>query len=153
MSNKPPLLLQQLLDQRLLNRSFAPFSTFLHRHRHHHHHFSVAPTPSATNSSLPFSVSSRRNAVSGPSADEDVKTVGRSRISADDSLKTSSKVLTYEMEATGSCEGLRWALAGKGVLVKENVFRNLKPFELKQKGATIAGSNFSFLSMQFSDTI
>ncbi|KAK2999960.1 hypothetical protein RJ639_024085 [Escallonia herrerae] len=142
MSNKPPPPPPlHLVNQRLLNRSFAPSSTFLHRHRHHHYHFSVAPTPSATDSSLPFSLSSRCNAVSGPSADEDAKTVGRSRISADDSLKTSSKVLTSEMEAPGSCEGLRWALAGKGVLVKENVFRNLKPFELKQRGATIAECN------------
>lgn len=46
-------------------------------------------------------------------------------------------------EGPGFSYGLNWALAGKGVIVNDKAFRNLKSSELQQKGATITGSMFS----------
>lgn len=42
-------------------------------------------------------------------------------------------------EGPGFSYGLNWALAGKGVIVKDKAFRNLESSELQQRGATIAG--------------
>ncbi|KAL5568276.1 hypothetical protein UlMin_024851 [Ulmus minor] len=39
---------------------------------------------------------------------------------------------------SGSPSGLNCALAGKGVIVSDKVFKNLKSFELEQQGATVA---------------
>ncbi|XVF30524.1 hypothetical protein REPUB_Repub16aG0065400 [Reevesia pubescens] len=43
-------------------------------------------------------------------------------------------------ESPGFSYGLNWGLAGKGVIVQDKAFQNLKPSELQQKGATIAES-------------
>ncbi|XP_057970052.1 uncharacterized protein LOC131159301 isoform X2 [Malania oleifera] len=80
---------------------------------------STSPIP-ALASSLPFSLSSRRNAVSAPMVEEEAETV------------------LFPREGPGVSYGLNWALAGKGVIVKDKAFRNLKSSELQQKGATIA---------------
>ena len=40
---------------------------------------------------------------------------------------------------SGFSDGLNWALARKGVVVKDKAFQNLTSSELQQKGATIAG--------------
>ncbi|XWS42859.1 hypothetical protein CRYUN_Cryun16bG0050700 [Craigia yunnanensis] len=64
---------------------------------------------------LPFLLSFRRNAVSAPLVEEE------------------GKALDFSY-------GLNWGLAGKGVIVKDKAFQNLKSSELQQKGATIAES-------------
>ncbi|KAB1205316.1 Actin-related protein 8 [Morella rubra] len=43
-------------------------------------------------------------------------------------------------EGPGFSYGLNWALAAKGVLVKDKAFRNLESSELQQRGATVAES-------------
>jgi hypothetical protein len=50
-----------------------------------------------------------------------------------------SSLLKCREGGPGFSYGLNWALAGKGVIVKDKAFQNLEPSELKQKGATIAG--------------
>lgn len=77
-------------------------------------------TASAANSFFPYSTPSRRNMVSSPFVEDASKTVAPPR---------EGPALSY---------GLNWALAGKGIIVNEKVFRNLKVLELQQKGATIA---------------
>ncbi|XP_058000309.1 uncharacterized protein LOC131178733 isoform X1 [Hevea brasiliensis] len=74
--------------------------------------------------SLTFLLYPRRNVVSVPSVEEDGETVNFPR----------------DREDTGFSCGLNWALAGKGVIVKDKAFRNLKTSELRQKGATVAES-------------
>ncbi|XP_010243169.1 PREDICTED: uncharacterized protein LOC104587315 [Nelumbo nucifera] len=76
----------------------------------------------ATNSSLPFSLFSRRHAVSASLADEEGETV------------------VFPREGPGASYGLNWALAGRGVIVKDKAFYNLKSSELQQKGAASAES-------------
>lgn len=51
--------------------------------------------------------------------------------------------------------GLNCALAGKGVLVQDEAFLNLKPSELFMKGATVAGRfiNVHFLMLHFIATL
>ncbi|KAK0591476.1 hypothetical protein LWI29_002628 [Acer saccharum] len=48
--------------------------------------------------------------------------------------------LSSRRGGSGFSDGLNWALARKGVVVKDNAFQNLTSSELQQKGATIAGS-------------
>lgn len=69
-----------------------------------------------------FSLSSRRYAVSAPVVEEEAETV------------------VFPREGPGFSYGLNWALAGKGVIVNDKAFRNLKSSELQQKGATVAES-------------
>ncbi|CAL5323531.1 unnamed protein product [Camellia sinensis] len=71
---------------------------------------------SATNSSRP------RNLASAPFVGDEAEAVASPR------------------EAPGISIGLNWALAGRGVIVKDKAFLNLKPSELQQKGATGAES-------------
>ncbi|TYI71066.1 hypothetical protein E1A91_D08G267900v1 [Gossypium mustelinum] len=72
-------------------------------------------------SSSRFLNSSRRNKVSAPFIDKEGETA--------ESLR----------ENPGFSYGLNWGLAGKGVIVKDKAFQNLKSSELLAKGATIAG--------------
>ncbi|KAA8533458.1 hypothetical protein F0562_031108 [Nyssa sinensis] len=102
-----------LLLKRFINGSIARSSTSNH---------AIAAAASATNSSFPFSFSSRRYAVSANFVEEEAETV------------------VFPREAPGISYGLNWALAGKGVIVNDKAFRNLKPSELQQKGANIAES-------------
>lgn len=74
--------------------------------------------------SLPFLLYPRRNIVSVSSVEEEDQTANSSR----------------DREDTGFSSGLNWALAGKGVIVKDKSFRNLNTSELQQKGATVAES-------------
>ncbi|GFZ15955.1 hypothetical protein Acr_25g0003640 [Actinidia rufa] len=74
-----------------------------------------AGSSSATNSSLPFSFSSTRNAVSAPIGEDE-----------------------FPREGPGVSYGLNWALAGRGVIVTDKAFQNLMPSDLQQKGATVA---------------
>ncbi|PSS04568.1 Phosphoenolpyruvate carboxykinase [Actinidia chinensis var. chinensis] len=74
-----------------------------------------AGSSSATNSSLPFSFSSTRNAVSAPIGEDE-----------------------FPRESPGVSYGLNWALAGRGVIVTDKAFQNLMPSDLQQKGATVA---------------
>ncbi|XP_057464197.1 uncharacterized protein LOC130753977 isoform X2 [Actinidia eriantha] len=74
-----------------------------------------AGSSSATNSSLPFSFSSTRNAVSAPFGEDE-----------------------FPREGPGVSYGLNWALAGRGVIVMDKAFQNLMPSDLQQKGATVA---------------
>ncbi|KAE8077501.1 hypothetical protein FH972_016060 [Carpinus fangiana] len=55
-------------------------------------------------------------------------------------VEAKSKAVVFPREGPGFSYGLNWALAGKGVIVKDKAFQNLEPSELKQKGATIAES-------------
>ncbi|KAL7003823.1 hypothetical protein U1Q18_004967 [Sarracenia purpurea var. burkii] len=88
-----------------------------------HRSYPISPdAASATNSSLPFALSSRRNEVSAPLFEDDAEKAAFSR------------------GGTGISYGLNWALAGKGVIVKDKAFQNLKPYELQQNGATVAES-------------
>ncbi|KAK9144300.1 hypothetical protein Sjap_004203 [Stephania japonica] len=50
-------------------------------------------------------------------------------------LKRKLKPLYFQ----GISYGLHWALAGRGIIVKDKAFYNLKPSELQQKGATSSG--------------
>ncbi|KAF5450647.1 hypothetical protein F2P56_030979 [Juglans regia] len=77
--------------------------------------------PSSSRSS-PFLLSSRWYSVSAPRANEEAETV------------------VFPREGPGFSHGLQWALAAKGILVKENAFRNLESSELQQKGANIVDS-------------
>ncbi|KAK9271497.1 hypothetical protein L1049_001856 [Liquidambar formosana] len=83
---------------------------------------SCSRSTSAPASSLPFLLSSRRNAVSAPLVEDEAETV------------------VFPREGPGISYGLNWALAARGVIVKDKAFRNLKTSELQQKGATIAES-------------
>ncbi|KAG9454506.1 hypothetical protein H6P81_007410 [Aristolochia fimbriata] len=65
-------------------------------------------------------IQSRRYAVSQPIVEEQAETV------------------VFPREGLGISYGLNWALAGRGVIVKEKAFHNLKTSELHQKGATTA---------------
>uniref|UniRef100_A0A5B7BMC6 phosphoenolpyruvate carboxykinase (ATP) n=1 Tax=Davidia involucrata TaxID=16924 RepID=A0A5B7BMC6_DAVIN len=103
-----------LLLKRFINASIARSSTS--------NHSIAAAAASATNSSPPFSLSSRRYAVSATLVEEEAETV------------------VFPREAPGISYGLNWALAWKGVIVKDKAFRNLKPSELQQKGANFAES-------------
>ncbi|KAL7192165.1 hypothetical protein ACSBR2_024084 [Camellia fascicularis] len=51
-----------------------------------------------------------------------------------------SSYLSFCKEGPGISIGLNWALAGRGVIVNDKAFQNLKPSELQQKGATGAES-------------
>ena len=42
-------------------------------------------------------------------------------------------------EGPGVSHGVNWALAAKGVIIKDKAFTNLKPSELKQRGAVVVG--------------
>ncbi|KAK6289311.1 hypothetical protein POUND7_000852 [Theobroma cacao] len=77
---------------------------------------------STSRSTLPFLLSSRRNAVSSPLVEEEGEKV------------------VFPRESPGFSYGLNWALAGKGVIVKDKAFQNLKSSELQQKGATVSES-------------
>lgn len=44
----------------------------------------------------------------------------------------------------GFSYGLNWALARKGVIVKDKAFQNLNYSELQKRGATIAGYIFTY---------
>ncbi|XVF56539.1 hypothetical protein PTKIN_Ptkin06aG0129200 [Pterospermum kingtungense] len=59
-------------------------------------------------------------------------------------IKTSATslpfLLSFSRESPGFSYGLNWGLAGKGVIVTDKAFYNLKPSELRQKGATFAES-------------
>ncbi|GKV08889.1 hypothetical protein SLEP1_g20461 [Rubroshorea leprosula] len=76
----------------------------------------------SSRSALPFLLSSRRNAVSVPLVEEEAETV------------------VFPRESPGFSYGLNWALAGKGVIVKDKAFQNLKSSELQQRGASLAES-------------
>ncbi|XP_031272221.1 uncharacterized protein LOC116130627 isoform X1 [Pistacia vera] len=49
-------------------------------------------------------------------------------------------LLSSQRGNLGFSYGLNWALAGKGVIVKDKAFQNLTSSELQQKGATIVAS-------------
>ncbi|KAJ4950365.1 hypothetical protein NE237_027197 [Protea cynaroides] len=72
----------------------------------------------ATNSPIVFS--SRNYAASASLAEEEAQTV------------------VFPREGAGVSYGLNWALAGRGVIVKDKAFHNLKSSELLQKGSTTA---------------
>ncbi|GMI88758.1 hypothetical protein HRI_002545100 [Hibiscus trionum] len=76
----------------------------------------------SSSSSCRFLHSSRRNKVSACVIEEEGETVASLR------------------ENPGFSYGLNWGLAGKGVIVKDKAFQNLKSSDLLQKGATIAES-------------
>lgn len=52
-------------------------------------------------------------------------------------------------EGPGISYGLYGALAGKGVILKDKVFRNLKASELQKKGASITGTKFPMSLPEF----
>ncbi|XP_048326560.2 uncharacterized protein LOC107414837 isoform X2 [Ziziphus jujuba] len=83
------------------------------------------PTSLSSSSIYPISISyiSARNSASASLA-EDEATV----------------VCPIPRESPGFSDGLHWALAGKGVIVKDKVFRNLHSSELQQHGAIISES-------------
>ncbi|KAM7463551.1 hypothetical protein LguiA_031672 [Lonicera macranthoides] len=104
---------------RFLNKPFllAPSSSTSH------HLLEASPaSTSSPNSFLPFSPSFARNVASTPFVEDKAETGA------------------FPREGPGTSYGLNWALAGKGVIVKDKAFRNLKPYELEQKGATVAES-------------
>lgn len=70
----------------------------------------------------PTSYFSRRYAVSASVAQEDAETI------------------VFPREGPGVSYGLNWALAGRGVIVKDKAFYNLKSPELQQKGGSSAES-------------
>ncbi|CAK9166021.1 unnamed protein product [Ilex paraguariensis] len=84
-----------------------------------------ATAVSVSNSSVPFPLSSRRHAVYAPLIEEEAESV------------------VFPREGPGISHGLNWSLAGKGVIVKDKAFQNLKRSELHQKGATVAEGMFS----------
>lgn len=56
--------------------------------------------------------------------------------------KISAKFLIYPLlhrEDQEVSYGLKWAIAGKGVIVKDKVFHNLETSELQKGGATYPG--------------
>ncbi|KAK4572215.1 hypothetical protein RGQ29_030589 [Quercus rubra] len=77
---------------------------------------------SSSSTSNPFLPSSRCNAVSAPLAEEKAETVVFPRV------------------GPGFSHGLNWALARKGIIVKDKAFQNLNYSELQKRGATIAES-------------
>ncbi|KAJ4957428.1 hypothetical protein NE237_024539 [Protea cynaroides] len=72
----------------------------------------------ATATTAPISLSSRHYAASASLAEEDAGTV------------------VFPREGPGVSYGLNWALAGRGVIVGDKAFHNLKSSELLQQGAT-----------------
>ncbi|KAJ0013308.1 hypothetical protein Pint_20993 [Pistacia integerrima] len=82
--------------------------------------------------------------------EEEVETVMFSRDDCMDLLRFALnriKTLSFRNNTTnlekgnlGFSYGLNWALAGKGVIVKDKAFQNLTSSELQQKGATIVAS-------------
>ncbi|RVW79993.1 hypothetical protein CK203_047459 [Vitis vinifera] len=85
-------------------------------------------------------------AVSAPVVEEEAETVvfPRGALAIDLSQIVSTEIcpsyLSSCREGPGFSYGLNWALAGKGVIVNDKAFRNLKSSELQQKGTTIAES-------------
>ncbi|XP_030935323.1 uncharacterized protein LOC115960526 isoform X1 [Quercus lobata] len=77
---------------------------------------------SSSSTSNTFLPSSRCNAVSAPLAEEKAETVVFPRV------------------GPGFSYGLKWALARKGIIVKDKAFQNLNYSELQKRGATIAES-------------
>eukprot|EP00268_Persea_americana_P023783 TRINITY_DN2329_c0_g1_i1.p1 TRINITY_DN2329_c0_g1~~TRINITY_DN2329_c0_g1_i1.p1 ORF type:complete len:506 (-),score=110.22 TRINITY_DN2329_c0_g1_i1:261-1625(-) len=77
----------------------------------------AAAAAAAPNPSLPFSLTSKRHAVSASLADEEADEV------------------VFPREGPGVSYGLNWALAGRGVIVKDKAFHNLKSSELQKNGA------------------
>ncbi|KAJ7961652.1 Phosphoenolpyruvate carboxykinase (ATP) [Quillaja saponaria] len=73
---------------------------------------------SRSNPSLPFLLTSKRNAESASQAEEEAETI------------------VFPREGPEFSYGLNWALASKGVIVNDKAFSNLELSELKQKGAT-----------------
>ncbi|XP_042476216.1 uncharacterized protein LOC122057911 [Macadamia integrifolia] len=72
----------------------------------------------ATATTSPIALSSRQYAASASLAQE------------------VAEIVVFPREGPGVSYGLNWALAGRGVIVKDKAFLNLKPSELLQKGAT-----------------
>ncbi|MFQ6627515.1 hypothetical protein Gotur_005972 [Gossypium turneri] len=73
------------------------------------------------------------NKVSAPFIDKEGETA--------ESLSCTLSILlfaSFNRENPGFSYGLNWGLAGKGVIVKDKAFQNLKSSELLAKGATIA---------------
>ncbi|XP_043695875.1 uncharacterized protein LOC122646390 [Telopea speciosissima] len=77
---------------------------------------SISAIAAATNS--PIALSSRHYAASASLAEEEAETI------------------VFPREGPGVSYGLNWALALRGVIVKDKAFHNLKSSELLQKGAT-----------------
>lgn len=74
----------------------------------------------ASSPSFPLSFTFKRHAVSTSLADEEAEKVA------------------FPREGPGVSYGLNWALAGRGIIVKDKAFHNLKSSELQQNGATIS---------------
>ncbi|XP_042499089.1 uncharacterized protein LOC122077267 [Macadamia integrifolia] len=81
---------------------------------------STSAIAAATNS--PISISSRHYATSASLAEEETETI------------------VFPREGPGVSYGLNWALALRGVFVKDKAFHNLSSSELQQKGATTSES-------------
>ena len=57
-------------------------------------------------------------------------------------------------EGPGFSYGLNWALAGRGVIVKDKAFYNMKSSELQKSGATTIGSTkFSLIPFSCAHSI
>ncbi|XP_031502763.1 uncharacterized protein LOC116265908 isoform X1 [Nymphaea colorata] len=82
-----------------------------------------APSPShAPRSTVPWAFNATRTAVSAAVADEE------------------SECVVFPREGPGVSYGLNWALAGRGVIVKEKAFHNLKSYDLHKNGAAAVDS-------------
>lgn len=51
-------------------------------------------------------------------------------------------LILIHREGPGVSCGLNWALAVRGVIVKDKAYHNLKSSDLQRNGATAAGGNF-----------
>ncbi|KAF3952012.1 hypothetical protein CMV_022388 [Castanea mollissima] len=91
-----------------------------------HSSTSLTRSSSSSSTSIPSLPSSRCNAVSAALAEEKAETVVFPRV------------------GPGFSYGLNWALARKGVIVKDKAFQNLNYSELQKRGATIAESLSGF---------
>nr|XP_023894695.1 uncharacterized protein LOC112006622 [Quercus suber] len=94
----------------------------LKRFLHSSTSLALSSSSSSSSTSNPFLPSSRCNAVSAPLAEEKAETVVFPRV------------------GPGFSYGLNWALARKGIIVKDKAFQNLNYSELQKRGATIAES-------------
>ncbi|KAM7463554.1 hypothetical protein LguiA_031675 [Lonicera macranthoides] len=132
-ANREPSRLE-MRKVRFLNKPFllAPSSSTSHN--------LIEASPASTsspNSFLPFSPSFPRNVASTPFVKDEAETGAFPRFLDE----------IFDREGPGTSYGLNWALAGKGVIVKDKAFRNLKPYELEQKGATVAGNTVIVFSL------
>lgn len=56
----------------------------------------------------------------------------------------SPNLISLSREGPGVSHGLNWVLSGRGIMIKDKAFYNLKASDLHQKGATTAGNYLFF---------